>query len=78
MGQRVQLVDIIDRKQCNEYRTEIDILLNLMGHPEALVSDQTTLGDFEQYEDIKAVIGDAAPGDFLWELGRKICRYSGD
>jgi hypothetical protein len=78
VGQRVQLVDITDRKQCDTFRTEIDILLNLMGHPEALVSDQTTLGDFEQYEDIKAVIGDAAPGDFLWELGRKISRYSGD
>lgn len=39
-------VFLADTTQCNAFREQLDTLLNLLGHPEALVTDLSDLGDF--------------------------------
>lgn len=47
MRQRIgERVFLTDTTQCSVFRAQIDTLLNLLGHPEALVTDNSDLGDF--------------------------------
>ena len=48
--------------------------MNIIGAQDALVSDTTTISDFgtEAYDTIRSLISDSSPGDFIWELGRRV------
>lgn len=44
--QAVKRIVLADNTQCNAFREQIDVLLSLLDHPEALVTDLSDLGDF--------------------------------
>ena len=53
-------IELAPQDLCDEYSQEIDELLLCLGHPEALVTDLSSLGDFLSvggaYEDAKGVL----------------------
>ena len=58
----------------------IDKLLEILGHPEALVTDETRISDFidvdakKTNKKIKKLLPvDATDSDFLYEIAQKMC-----
>lgn len=69
---------LLETTKCRTNASEVQILLNILGRPDALVSDNTKLGDFDNHETVQTLINGAQPGDYLWELGQRINRSNGD
>lgn len=62
-----------------EHQEGVNIVLNLIGHPEAFVSDETQMVDFgdEAVEDLNVFVH-CKPGDYLWDVARRIEREETD
>ena len=61
----------IVRDHINQHPEGVSIVLNILGHSDALVSDYTVIEDFDA--DLEALsLLDAKPGDYLWEIAERI------
>ena len=76
-------IELVSQEKVEIYAKEIEKLLKAMGHPEALVTDESLVSDFldifdkqermKQIEKIKKQIKiDIFPGDFLWEIAKRM------
>ncbi|HEY6019914.1 MAG TPA: hypothetical protein VIY48_08425 [Candidatus Paceibacterota bacterium] len=61
----------IVRDHINQHPEGVAVTLNILGHPEALVSDYSRVGDFDADLDALSLL-DAKPGDFIWEIAERI------
>ena len=63
----------IVRNHINQHPEGVSIVLNILGHSDALVSDYTVVEDFDADLEALALL-DAKPGDFIWQLAERIER----
>ena len=62
---------LLQTLRINEHPEGTAVALNILGHPDALVSDLTRVDDFYPDEDALSLL-DAKRGDFLWEIAARI------
>jgi hypothetical protein len=62
---------LFETRRINEHPEGTTVILNILGHSSALVTDYTTVGDFNPDEDTLSLL-DAKRGDYLWELAERI------
>lgn len=68
---------LIEQDKIDQYPEGVAVILNILGHPEALVTDYSQIGDFDPDESALSLL-DAKPGDFLWELAERIEKENED
>lgn len=73
-----QMGHLLETTKCRQNASGVQILLNILGRPDALVSDNTKLGDFDNEESVTTLISGALPGDFIWELAMKLRHESSE
>ena len=84
---KIKKIELASQEKVEVYAKEIENLLKAMGHPEALVTDESLVSDFldifdkqeriKQIEKIKKKIKiDVFPGDFLWEVAKRMREHS--
>lgn len=64
---------VIDQTHINQYPEGVSIVLSVLGHTEALVSDLSEIGDFDPSEETLSLL-DAKRGDIIWEIAARIER----
>ncbi len=67
------MTTLLETQRINETHEGVTLLKQLLGHPEALVSDHTRIGDFENgVETLASLSVHCARGDYLWEIAQRI------
>ncbi len=70
------MTSLLETQRINETKEGVTLLLHLLGQHDTLVSDMTTVGDFEGgVEVLESLSVPCAHGDFLWEVANRIRRY---
>lgn len=84
MAEQIRSVSLADQDMINKYTYQLDIVLGILNSPEALITDESTVGDFiDSGEDAVDVARLAELSDIfnmsvalntkLWELGKSLC-----
>lgn len=78
-------ITFAQRLKIDEYEPEVSKILEILGHPEAFITDESTLGDFiykesqPEFVKLERVIGyHIKLIDYLWELAKDLREESYD
>ncbi len=73
------MTSLLETHHIEETHEGVTLLKQLLGHPEALVSDHTRIGDFENgVETLASLSLLCERGDYLHEIAQRVMSQSSD
>lgn len=77
MVMKTRMIVMASQEKINALGDKVDKVLTALGHPEALVTDESTVWDFifdeADLHDISSRLGfDVHGDDYVWELAEKL------
>ena len=67
------MTSLLETRRINETQEGVTILLNILGKPDTLVTDNTRIDDFVGGVDIlRSLSLDCAQGDYLYEIAQRM------